>query len=101
MGEDLSEICAFEFGRCHLLSPEVGEGRGVGGGEGGGGRGGGWGEGRGVGGGEGGGGWGIEIRVSHRGLVGIHENSLFIYNQGTKTINACASSSNVVHKHDK
>ena len=59
-----------------------------GGGEGGGGRG-------------GGGGWGIEIRVSHHGLVGVHENSLFIYNQGTKTINACASSSVVVHKHDK
>ena len=59
------------------------------------------GEGRGVGGGEGGGGWGIEIRVSHHGLVGIHENSLFIYNQGTKKINTCVSSSIVVHKHDK
>ena len=56
---------------------------------------GGGGEGKGV------GGWGIKIRVSHHGLVGIHENSLFIYNQGTKTINACASSSIVVHKHDK
>ena len=57
---------------------------------GGGGRGGGWGW-----------GWGIETRVSHHGLVGVHDNSLFIYNQGTKTINACASSSIVVHKHDK
>ena len=56
---------------------------------------GGGGEGKGV------GGWGINIRVSHHGLVGIHENSLFIYNQATKTINACASSSIVVHKHDK
>ena len=44
---------------------------------------GGGGEGKGV------GGWGIKIRVSHHGLVGIHENSLFIYNQATKTINAC------------
>ena len=65
----------------------MGEGRGWGGGGG---------EGRG-----GGVGWGIEIRVSHHGLVGVHENSLFIYNQGTKTITACASSRIVVHKHDK
>ena len=49
-------------------------------------------------GGEGGGGWGIEKRVSHHGLGGVHENSRFIC---TKTIDACDSSSIVVHKHDK